>query len=403
MTQVNFPSTCNGDLPPALVLPTYINGLAVVRNLGRAGVRVIAGNTSEKSFLGRASCYASDSVIYPDPRHYGEAFCQWMEEFAEANHGAVVIPTRDDEAEYLSRLHEKLGDRLRLAVASKTSVRLCLEKQETYRLAEKLGISCPKTVYIPVGSEIPGQLDEFLLPCLVKPVRNCDFFIQFDRSKAFLCHSHDEVMARLHETLGAGYDMMVQEMIPGDDDMLWEYITCNDKDGHCLGELCCHKLCQNPPDLGVGCIRRSEYNEVVVSYSRQLFKSLSFAGIGETEFKYDHRDSKYKLIEINPRSVIQIGLAVRCGLEMPLWLYRSFAGLELPANSSPARDGVYWIHGGGILRAMTRPSKSGRWRYVGNFIRSVFCKHCWAIWFWGDFGPAWQDIWGRVIQQFRKR
>ena len=245
-------SAYQSQKPAVFVLPTYINGLAVIRSLGKKGIYVIAGNTGKNNFLGRASRYSAESVIYPDPRHEPEAFAEFMRDFAEKHPGTVVFPTRDDEAEHLSFLHKELSQKIRLVLADEETVHLCLEKQRTYQLAGELDIPHPKTVHVPVGSSVPDKLEEFLLPCLLKPVRNCEFFMRFGRRKAFVCNSHDEIRSRLSDSLAEGFDMMIQELVPGADDTLWEYIWSNGPDGKLLSEFCCHKLAQNPPDLGVG-------------------------------------------------------------------------------------------------------------------------------------------------------
>jgi predicted ATP-grasp superfamily ATP-dependent carboligase len=318
-----------------------------------------------------------------------------MHEFVQNHPSLVVIPTRDDEAEHLSLLRGKLGPHVRIAVSDPPTVRLCLEKQDTYRFAEEMGIPCPRTLHIGVGEHIPDRFDDYLMPCLVKPVRNCDFYMNFGRRKAFVCYDVNDVRRKLDLSLKAGFDMMVQELIPGADDTLWEYITCNGPDGRRLMEIISRKLCQNPPEFGVGCIRRSEKNEKVIDYSRRLFDKLGYCGIGETEFKYDQRDGLYKLLEINPRCVMPISLPVKCGLDMPSALYHAYAGNHDNQVDKPMPENVYWLHGGGVMRAALNPNRAGRWRYLLMFLHGMIKPHCWAVWHWRDPLPAWRDIRGR--------
>jgi len=54
----------------------------------------------------------------------------------------------------------------------------------------------------------------------------------------------------------------------------------------------------------------------------RLFAHLSFRGVFEAEFKYDERDGRFKLLEVNARPWYFIGFAADCGVdvcEMAYW------------------------------------------------------------------------------------
>ena len=52
---------------------------------------------------------------------------------------------------------------------------------------------------------------------------------------------------------------------------------------------------------GVGAINYTTHNAELGAIAIQLMESLDWTGPAQVEFKYDERDKKYKLIEINPK------------------------------------------------------------------------------------------------------
>ena len=63
---------------------------------------------------------------------------------------------------------------------------------------------------------------------------------------------------------------------------------------------------------------------------------IGYYGIAEVEFMKDHRDGKYKLLEVNPRIWGWHTLAIAAGVDLPYLLYLDMIGekttLQAPSN-----------------------------------------------------------------------
>ena len=129
---------------------------------------------------------------------------------------------------------------------------------------------------------------------------------------------------------------------------------------------------------------------------------MKFVGMGETEFKLDVRDNKFKIIEINPRSVMSMALPVYCNVDIPWLTYCAFADLEVPPVPSQ-KNGPYWIHGGGIGRVLFSNGKGNYKRYLANLLKGLFSSHCFAVASVSDPKPIWEDSVGRTLRKFRKK
>ena len=74
-----------------------------------------------------------------------------------------------------------------------------------------------------------------------------------------------------------------------------------------------------------------------------LLKALNYTGVCEIEFINDPRDNRYKLIEINARTWLWVGLAIKCGINYPLYIYNYLNNLEsVYSVSYPAA--TEWMH-----------------------------------------------------------
>ena len=85
----------------------WVNGLAAIRSLGRAGVRVLALD-HRQSALGFRSRYA-EPVLCPDPQDE-EAFVSFLADLGEGlETPAPVLPTHDEPLNAIARGAERLG------------------------------------------------------------------------------------------------------------------------------------------------------------------------------------------------------------------------------------------------------------------------------------------------------
>src|SRR5205823_13860463 len=90
------------SVPAAVVDVGWVNGLAAIRSLGRAGIRVLAVD-HRPSALGFRSRYA-ERFLCPDPRAYETRFVAFVRALGEV----VVFPTHDDSLNVLAQYLDDL-------------------------------------------------------------------------------------------------------------------------------------------------------------------------------------------------------------------------------------------------------------------------------------------------------
>ena len=175
--------------------------------------------------------------------------------------GWVLYATRDEHVAAFSRHHKELSEWFRMPTPDWEIVKWAWNKWNTYWLAEKIGLSIPKT-YCPRDVAELAKLDvEF--PVGVKPAVKEDFFYA-TKAKAWRANTREELTAlfTLASEHSRGNEVLIQEIIPGDGNH--QYSSCLFfKNGRALASMEARRWRQHPPEFGraatyalalVGCV-----------------------------------------------------------------------------------------------------------------------------------------------------
>jgi len=295
----------------------WVNGLAAVRSLGRAGIRVLAVD-HRPSALGFRSRYA-EALVSPDPFEDERRFV----DFIRALGDVVVFPTHDDSLNAIGRYADDLE--VRTPFPGWTVLEQLQSKRAQLDRASEAGVDIPEPE--------PGTF-----PVIVKPDRSVEFKRRY-RRQAFRCETPGELDAALAKTEEFG--AIVQELVPGGDDALYTVGSYIDADGEALGLFCGRKLRQTPPGIGTCRVGEAVWVQEVVDAALRLLRAFDYRGISQVEFKRDPRDGRFKLMEINARLWQWHGLAAACGVDIPRIAYADLAG-HAPAPARMNGNGKRW-------------------------------------------------------------
>jgi D-aspartate ligase len=318
------------DIPAAVVDVGWVNGLAAIRSLGRAGIRVLAVD-HRPSALGFRSRYA-ERLLTPDAHADPTRFIASIQALGEV----AVFPTHDEQLNLIAR---HLGDLRLLAPFPGWEI---LERVQSKRAqleeAEAAGVDVPRTHYPSTAAEARTAAENLGVPVLVKPEHPVGFKQRF-RRQAFRCETLDEVEDAY--TRAAEFAPMVQELIPGGDDTLYTVGSYLTRDGHALGVFSGRKLQQTPPGIGTCRVGEAVWVQEAVDAALRLLAAFGYFGLSQVEFKRDARDGRYKLMEINPRLWQWHGLAAACGVDLPRIAYADLVG-ETPGEARMNGEGRRW-------------------------------------------------------------
>lgn len=293
------------------------------------------------------------------------------------------MPADDETLQTVSKHRDLLGKRYIVACPDWQTTEVFLDKENTYALAERMGIPAPRTL-------VPGSVREMRefaeavgYPCLVKPCQSHRYFEIFGR-KMTKVENDWQMLLEYHRARKAGIMVMLQEYIPGKEtnganynSYFWE--------GQALVEFTAQKVRYAPSEFGVPRVVVSRTIPEVVKYGRRLLKGLGYCGFSCTEFKRDSRDGRYKLMEVNGRHNRSGTLAVRCGVNFPWIEYSHLTHGEFQAPGDPL-DGVYWIDEISDVVNSIRHYRQER-HPLKHYLRPYRDRHVFAVFDAGDMKP----------------
>lgn len=372
---------------PAIVLSGHTMGLGVARSLGIMGVPVVLVHYDERD-MAHVSRYVTATIRAPHPEKSTEEFIGLLLCCATRFAGGIIFPVSDESLTVVSQHKALLEEHFIVACPEWEITRRCIDKKLTYALAESSGVPSPRTILPRTWDEVKSFAATAEFPCLVKPCQSHLFYDRF-KQKMFRVDSPGQLLEVCERAAEAGLEVMLQEIIPGDDSQVVNY-NAYAWGGQSLVEFTAAHVRNAPPWFGSPRVVVSRDIPEVLEPGRKILQAIGFYGYACTEFKKDSRNGIYKLMEVNGRHNLSTLLAVRCGINFPLLHYRHLACGELPA-AADYRKGTYWVD---ITRDLGYSAiYLTRERYsASEYLRPYLRPHVFAILDWKDPRPFLQRL-----------
>ena len=224
-------------------------------------------------------------------------------------------------------------------------VEAVLDKRLTYELAVKSNVPCPKTYAITNEEQFEQIIHQITFPCILKPVYSSHFRSNINHrlyKKAIVVEEPSQLREEylFYRPFG---ELMIQEVIPGDEDCIYSVKTFFDEQMNLIGLWMNQKLHQFPPHFGSTALALSIRDEEVIQLATTFLKDIQFKGLAIAEFKRDPRDGKLKFIEINARIGLTQALSMACGVNLAYLYYLSLTG-QNPSPVTEQKEGVKWVY-----------------------------------------------------------
>jgi predicted ATP-grasp superfamily ATP-dependent carboligase len=153
-------------------------------------------------------------------------------------------------------------------------------------------------------------------------------------------------------------NLMLQEYIPGGDDDIWMFNGYFDAVSECLLGFTGRKLRQTPVHTGATSLGVCLPNEEVHETTVRWMKALGYRGILDIGYRFDARDGRYKVLDVNPRIGATFRLFVaRNGMDVARALYLDLTGQPVP--TAEPLTGRRWINEGADLRSSIDYGREG--------------------------------------------
>ena len=175
-------------------------------------------------------------------------------------------------------------------------------KESFYQVCEEHGFSFPKTTTCTYENHKNLELP-FDFPVIISVAYwNCKFP---HKKKVFVANTREEFDAILDAIYGSSYKdhLILQEFIPGDDSKMRVMNCYCGKDKKvkliALGNAVLEE--HSPEGIGSYAAIINGYDEKLNETMKNFLEGIGYVGFANFDMKYDERDGKYKLFEMNLR------------------------------------------------------------------------------------------------------
>lgn len=380
--------------------------LAVVRALGQAGIPVTVGESSHRSLAG-SSRYCAKRVCYPSPETRGDDFLASVGEELQSGRYRLLLPMTDVTVQLVSSARNSFLPFVGFPFPGNKQIMLAQDKGHVVRLAQQLGIPCPRTYMLEDVGELNALAGSIRFPVVIKP-RFSRFRhdgrwalgpVRFAADATSLVSEYQRAHAKIPYPL-------IQERLVGEGRGVFLLVW----DGELKAAFCHRRLREKPPWGGVSVLCESlPLDNDLVEKSFSLLRALEWQGVAMVEFKTDREDGLTKLMEVNGRFWGSLQLAIDAGMNFPLHLYRLATQGIVPALFD-YKIGVKsrWLLGdldhllirlfrGKGPRGAAGPTTSRR-RAILDFLSIYEANLRYEVLRFEDPAPGWLEI-GRYLEE----
>jgi predicted ATP-grasp superfamily ATP-dependent carboligase len=323
----------------AVIIEGHVQGLSNTRSLGEWGIPVVVLDTDD--CVARYSKYCWR--YYKCPPYFSDALADFLIGLAKKQELKkwLLLPSNDHAVLTIARNKERLEQYFKVITPELNVVENIYDKSRLLSIAEKVGVPYPKTFY----AHDFNPTDVFLsFPVLTRGRFGLDFYKAMGR-KAFLANDIEELRKQLF-FINKRFPVqktLTQELIPDYETNKTISFTAFCLDGEIKAFWMGEKLREHPVRFGTATFAKSVYMKGCYTQSVPLLKELNYTGVCELEYLHDPRDGHYKLIEINARTWLWVGLAKACGVDFARMAYAHVNGIDTVYPNQYEID-VYWIN-----------------------------------------------------------
>ena len=236
------------------------------------------------------------------------AFCQNVSDVAAQFSDKTVLLIACGDS-YVKLAAENKGSFPQNVIAPYVSgelINTLIHKERFYELCDSHGIDYPDTFVYKKEMGHDFELP-FQAPFICKPSNGVAYWEHpfAGNEKVFKCKTREELLHVLDKVYASGYpdSMIIQDFIPGDDTFMHVLTNYSDQKGGvklmCLGHVLLEE--HTPHGIGNHAVILTEKNEELCQKIRGFLEAIDFRGFSNFDIKFDQRDGKFKVFEINCR------------------------------------------------------------------------------------------------------
>lgn len=317
-----------GKVPAIVCDADKLSQIAILQELGGAGIPVVATATSE-SATGFASRYVTRRFAWDIPSHDP----RYVDLMIERLPRGVVFYSNDANAENLSAQRDRLlGAGFRIRIAAPETLAKVLDKDTLASTASASGVRVPESVPVPSREDLRTGAREIGFPLIIKSTNLAGGVYRLVRREEDLLplFAEMELEIRSESWRHRNARLFLQKWIETENARLWNFNALVDGGEILSWSMGVRVRTNRRRDGSIGStllFGETETDEEILEANRRLFRNLRYDGFVETEWsKRPGAPGETYLYDFNPRPSGNIRWVFRSGVPMALQYYSLCTG-----------------------------------------------------------------------------
>ena len=312
-------------------------------------------------------------------------FVRTLTDFAKAHTGKtlVLVSCGDNYTGLMARARAALEPYYKFACPTPELVAELDTKEFFYQACERHGLSYPRTHGCTNENYKTVELP-FPFPCIIKASNsvaywNCKFP---HKKKVFVAYNKEEFDAITAAIYSSSYqdNLVLQEYIPGDDNCM-RVLNCYSGLDHkvklmALGPPLLEE--QTPEGIGNYAAIMNERDHGLTWKMKAFLEDVGWEGFSNFDMKYDARDGKYKLFEMNPRQGRSSFFVTASGYNLAKWLVEDVVEHKEQGLTIADAHHLWMIAPAGIIKKYLKDeallAEAKELMRQGKVSHQLFCK-----------------------------
>ena len=327
---------------PVLILDRaatlHHGALGIARSLGRLGVPVHVATPDPDAAAARSRFMRGRHKWPPRPDSADDASAEALVQIGTKIGRPLLCPVSDLSTVFVEDYASTLAEAFEISPRPEGLVEKLCSKQGLHDLCLEHGIPTPRAAFPTTPEEALEHLGAMEFPVVLKPV-DATYQPVVDVPRTIIAGDR---AAALDALAAYGGRAILQEYVPGGAESVWMFNGYFDATGACLIGITGQKLRQFPATGGVTSLGLCINNDEVVESTVSLMQRIGYTGILDCGYRYDARDGKYKMLDVNPRIGSSFRLFVdSAGTDVARTWYADATGQ--PVVTGERVDGRRWI------------------------------------------------------------
>lgn len=299
----------------------------------RAGIRALArkGDICDLAWgsYGAKSTYVHEFIRITSSEVDDNAYIDDVIGLCRQKRYDFILPFGNASCYAVSKHSRRLeAEGVRFMAPDFETFRIAHDKAKTLELCRSLGIETPWSFVGLSGGDLDSMAKDLRYPVVIKARSGVGVStgLRYANNREELLKFHHELSSFKARTGAFDFTLpLIQEFVPG---FIHDACTLTDR-GRVFAVLTQRRHIMYPIYGGVGAVNVTTHNKTVRDYATRILEALRWHGPAQIEFKFDERDRKYKLIEINPKLWGTLDLSIKAGVDFPGMIRDTLLGCEV--------------------------------------------------------------------------